>query len=292
MRTLTKDKIVEWAFLLALLAVGCYVCYHTFPPGVLHRLGLKKTDAIVELSGFGAFFSYALLGLLVFRTSVAFMFPGWDMKKFRQDNSWPDAGPRVWQAVIIAIALIVASSIAKADTTQHSRVVVAGKAQPPEHLGIALSYENVREKPAGSNSGKEVNMFLRSVGLSPGYSWCAAYVSFCLNRANVSEPLVVSAMARAFVTQKSIKSSQVSSGRLHVPDGSIVTWKRGTGPFGHVGFVIRQLSPTNFETIEGNTSSGNRGSQFDGGGVYRRKRTVSLTDHFRITHFTLVTYKS
>ena len=284
MRTLIKDKIVEWAFLLALLAVGCYVCYHTFPPGVLHRLGLKKTDAIVELSGFGAFFSYALLGLLVFRTSVAFMFPGWDMKKFRQDNSLPDAGPRVWQAVIIAIALIVASSIAKA--------------QPPEHLRIALSYENVREKPAGSNSGKEINMFLRSVGLSPGYSWCAAYVSFCLNRANVSEPLVVSAMARAFVTQKSIKASQVTSGRLHVPDGSIVTWKRGTGPFGHTGFLIMQTSPNTFETIEGNTSSGNRGSrsggvsEFDGGGVYRRKRTVSLTDHFRITHFTLVNYRT
>jgi|GEM_PF-725220 len=282
MEKLTKDKLREWLYLSLLIFVVCYVVYHTFPfpSTVLYKLGLKKTDAIVELSGFGAFLSYATLGLLLFRFCVAYMFPGWDMKRFRDATAWPDAGPRVWSAVILAIALIIAASIAKAET----------RTEPPRHLTIALQYEGIKEVPANSNRGKEVEMFLRSVGLGPGYPWCAAAVSFCLNRANVREPLINSAMAKAFITQKSIKASDVLSGKFHVPDGSIVIWQRGTGPFGHVGFVLKQQSNKEFTTIEGNTSSGEKGSQFDGGGMYRRKRSISLTDHFRITHFTLVSY--
>lgn len=42
----------------------------------------------------------------------------------------------------------------------------------------------------------------------------------------------------------------------------------------HYGMFVRYLSNGNIETIEGNTSSGNSGSQDDGDGVYRRERTL------------------
>jgi hypothetical protein len=45
-----------------------------------------------------------------------------------------------------------------------------------------------------------------------------------------------------------------------------------TGVAGHVGIIERMVDRHSFYTIEANTSSGNSGSQSNGGGVYRRLR--------------------
>lgn len=54
--------------------------------------------------------------------------------------------------------------------------------------------------------------------------------------------------------------------------------ERDIGKFwlGHIGIFARQESGGRLTTIEGNTSSGNRGSQRDGGGVYRRTRSINF----------------
>src|ERR1035437_5939071 len=41
---------------------------------------------------------------------------------------------------------------------------------------IALHEIGVCEDPPGSNKGPRVNEYLHSVGLGPGYSWCAGFV--------------------------------------------------------------------------------------------------------------------
>jgi hypothetical protein len=56
--------------------------------------------------------------------------------------------------------------------------------------------------------------------------------------------------------------------------------------FGHVGFVVEWRGKSG-TTVEGNTSSGLKGSQNDGDGVYMRKRTINPYSYFRITDFTI-----
>lgn len=71
---------------------------------------------------------------------------------------------------------------------------------------------------------------------------------------------------------------------MELPAGTIIVWRRGTTPFGHAG-LVEIWKGRSGTTIEGNTSSGERGSQNDGDGVYRRRRTINPTNYFRITDF-------
>lgn len=51
-------------------------------------------------------------------------------------------------------------------------------------LAVALSQIGKHEDPRGSNAGPDVNLYLASVGLMPGFSWCAAFAHFCYMRAS------------------------------------------------------------------------------------------------------------
>lgn len=147
-------------------------------------------------------------------------------------------------------------------------------------LEIAKSYVGVKEK-TGNNDGKEVELFLKSVGLGKGYSWCAAFVSYCIKNSN-SNYRPLSAVAQKFITKKSIKAeinTKLDSGIY------VAVWKRGATPYGHIGIVEKQEANI-FHTIEGNTSAGAKGSQSNGDGVYRRKRKIEPYNYLRITHFT------
>lgn len=152
------------------------------------------------------------------------------------------------------------------------------------HLDTARKYVGVRE--VGSNRGPEVEMFLRSVGARPGNSWCAAFGGYCLTAGKAKSPTVRKALARAYVTSKSIKAREVIEGRYTPPPGTIIIWRKGDTIFGHFAFVEfwQKKSGT---TVEGNTGpDGGR----DGDGVYRKKRTINPYAEFRITDFTEVKY--
>lgn len=150
-------------------------------------------------------------------------------------------------------------------------------------LNIATKYVGIKEA-TGNNDGKEVEMFLKSVGLGKGYSWCAAFVSYCIKNSNSSyRPL--SAVAQKFITKNSIKADVKT--KLDTNYEYVAIWKRGTTPFGHIGFIEKQNANV-FHTIEGNTSAGTKGSQSNGDGVYRRKRKIEPYNYLRITHFTRI----
>lgn len=153
----------------------------------------------------------------------------------------------------------------------------------PDLVAKAQEYTFVRE--SGDNDGTEVRLFLRSVGLGKGHSWCAAFISYCLDGIRSAFP-VRSAVARAFITKKSIKARDVLIGKYMPKRNDLVIWRRGETPFGHIAALIIVKRFNLFETIEGNTSSGNRGSQHNGNGVYVRIRSIMPGNYFRITHFT------
>ena len=47
----------------------------------------------------------------------------------------------------------------------------------------AISQLGVVEVPLGSNKGKDVEKYLKSVGLGGGFPWCMAFVYWCVNEA-------------------------------------------------------------------------------------------------------------
>lgn len=154
-----------------------------------------------------------------------------------------------------------------------------------KHLDIAQHYVGVKEA-TGNNDGKEVEMFLHSVGRKKGDSWCAAFVSFCLTQANVKEPKIRSGLARDFKREKKlIMANDVLRGIKKVEPGYIVGWEKGNTIFGHLGFALTNWNKAYGTTIEGNTSSGIKGSQFNGDGVYIRSRIIQPANYFRIVWF-------
>ena len=142
----------------------------------------------------------------------------------------------------------------------------------------------VRELP--TNRGFWVAKFLAYCGLSEGYAWCAAFVSECLKDAG----------------WKSFKSAAVwgwhdwADERCRIDSkpkrGALAYWTKPGSR--HIEIVIATEGewcpgsvhesgkvPAGFvHTIGGNTSSGVKGSQNDGDGVYRRLRPVGNFDWF------------
>lgn len=140
-----------------------------------------------------------------------------------------------------------------------------------EALRVALSQVGVRE--TSRNSGPEVDSYLASVELGPGYSWCAAFVhwSFVTGAASIQQP----------------NPCPHTAGALRLWDLCPATWQTQEPEpgdvfvidhmhgLGHVGFVVRAYIDVDagnvpmLETCEGNTNGG--GSR-EGDGVYRRTR--------------------
>jgi hypothetical protein len=137
----------------------------------------------------------------------------------------------------------------------------------------------------GNNAGPEVEAFLKSVGRRKGDSWCAAFVRYILDLSNAEYPTVRSGLAQAYITKKSIPAKHIAKGYKKVEPGWLVIWKKGNTFKGHIGFVT-SWGKISGSTIEGNTSSGIKGSQADGDGVYARKRSITDVFSFRIVYFT------
>lgn len=151
-------------------------------------------------------------------------------------------------------------------------------------LIIAKSFVGTKE--VGKNSGYWVDKFLKSVRLKPGAEWCGAFVGFCLDSAKVKSLKIRSGLARKYVTKNSIKATSVIEKNMIIPKGSLLIWRRGNTIFGHVG-IVEKWQGKNGSTIEGNTTSGKKGIQYAGNGVYARNRSIYPLNYFRITDFTI-----
>lgn len=163
----------------------------------------------------------------------------------------------------------------------------------------AQKYLQVREL-TGRNDHPDIDRFLKYLGLPKGLSWCAAYVLYSYKEAadglHVRQPLprygrvarLADACQRNPLKYRWITTDQVRLGSVRLRPGDMPMWANGTiraGDFdGHIGLELQQLSPVKIRTIEGNTSSGNKGSQREGNGVFIRERSIN-PGSFRIIGF-------
>lgn len=125
------------------------------------------------------------------------------------------------------------------------------------------------ELPKGSNSGPMVDQYLASVGLNPGYAWCAAFVFWCHREAAMVAGITNPVPRTAGVLDLWNRST---ANRVKKPrPGDVFVMDYGHGK-GHTGFVERMLDGGLIETIEGNTND--EGSR-EGYEVARRQRPMA-----------------
>ncbi|WP_317899427.1 CHAP domain-containing protein [Aurantibacillus circumpalustris] len=132
-------------------------------------------------------------------------------------------------------------------------------------IDTALSQVGVREA-TGKNDGREVEKYLKIVGLGKGYAWCAAFVSwdYKVNRITTFK----TAWAPAWFPENRIlfKGTVLKINTTPQPGDLGGLWinKR----IGHV-FIIYAWGDKTVKTIEGNT---NEAGSREGDGVYIKRR--------------------
>lgn len=153
----------------------------------------------------------------------------------------------------------------------------------------AKKYLYLREK-TNNNDAKEIDMFLKYIGLPPRLSWCAAFVVYNFKEVSTSNKIPLPKYGRVAtiwstaknnpIRYKTFTSDQVRLGLVKLQQGDLPIWQSGkstNGDFnGHIGHLLKQVDNSKIVTIEGNTlPEGVKGSQREGGGVYIRNRYIA-----------------
>jgi hypothetical protein len=126
------------------------------------------------------------------------------------------------------------------------------------HIGVC--------EEGGNNRGRDVEIYLKSVGLGPGYAWCSAFVVTILDYCSV--PHNINAWAPSAVSKNVVW--QRGDGSPPEPGDVFGIYYESKGRVGHVGF-IEKWDDKYAHTIEGNTNDA--GSR-DGDCVHRKKRSI------------------
>ena len=143
---------------------------------------------------------------------------------------------------------------------------------PAEKRLLVMAYLadelKVREV-GGNNRGKWVKIFLLSVGLEEGYSWCAAALNFASMVADAPRPMRPDYNPAAVIGWRNwVRSFGLA---VVTPERGSICMHQTSESQGHIAVVVRTVGPMVY-SIEGNTGPGEEGSQSDGGGMYRRVR--------------------
>lgn len=190
-------------------------------------------------------------------------------------------------ATIVALSILLVSC--KPDLSPSSRVYIPGEIDTlsygePEvvtfieepryndtRAEVAAIYKSqlgVREK-TGRNDGKDVEKYLKSVGLGKGFAWCAAFVHWCLNEAGVKNS--ITAWSPTAHNKNNIVYFNNKFKKEPQQADVITLYYSNKGRIGHTGFFDHMQSESMTANYEGNT---NRGNSNEGDGVYLTFRPV------------------
>lgn len=188
-------------------------------------------------------------------------------------------------AIIIGAALMAVPKATGAELELSNRrgAIDTSQFELPRHVEVMLSWVGVTETAPNRNWLLDIaNPFCH---VPKGSANCASVLSYALHLSGAKYPPIRSARARAFITKESIALPAKK-----LPDrlcGWLLIFERRGG--GHIGTFA-----DNRRTVEANTSSGERGSQHDGDGIWVRWRDIkklsSPYNVFRATHITPVRY--
>lgn len=124
-------------------------------------------------------------------------------------------------------------------------------------MEVALSQFNVKEL-TGKNDGEAVEIYLKSIGLGKGYSWCMAFVYWCYEEASkilgVKNPLIKTGGVLKQWNDINREKKIWASSKTKPKVGDIFIMDFGKGQ-GHTGIVTKVNANGSVETIEGNANS-------------------------------------
>ena len=129
-------------------------------------------------------------------------------------------------------------------------------------LKIAAGELGATEQPANSNRTKYGAWY----GLD-GNPWCMIFVQWCFAQAGLPLPHRTASCSDMLSWYRRYQPERVVT---EPKPGDIIIYK-----FGHTG-IVESVAANTITAIEGNTSPGEAGSQSNGGGVFRRKRSKAL----------------
>jgi hypothetical protein len=181
--------------------------------------------------------------------------------------------------------------------TRYIDYTVLGKAKPePPPLQeryaasvVAVAYSQAGVKEEGRNRGPAVEQYLRSVGLGPGYPWCAAFVYWCHSHAarNVGATTKCPRTAAACMFWIAGRKAALECWRPNTmepqPGDIYIRARRGQDPTpivkghrrkGHTGIVVKVDDTGQVWTIDGNT---NAAGSAEGDEVSSEPRLLDLT---------------
>lgn len=147
----------------------------------------------------------------------------------------------------------------------------------------ATNQIGTRESPAGSNWGPDIGRWIRATGYNTPVPWCGCFVNAALMAAGQPSGAGWIGYTPAIVTRARNKVGGWSWHQEGKAGDLALFDTPGGDPAVHVGLVKRKLGSRVYGTVEGNTSSGQSGSQSEGGGVFARER--SMDGNFRIIGF-------
>jgi hypothetical protein len=166
------------------------------------------------------------------------------------------------------------------DTVPGSGTAVSGLLGKVLQVAAGEEANHVREVPRNSNRGPQVDAYLTRAGVSPGLSWCCAFVYWCFDEAaqalGRNNPMVKTAgcldhwnRARSAGAQRILASAAKNDPGLVKP-GMVFIMDHGGG-LGHTG-LVESVAGGLLTTIEGNTDAS---KTREGGGVYRLTRKIT-----------------
>lgn len=145
---------------------------------------------------------------------------------------------------------------------------------PEKALEIAKTQIGVEEVPKGSNSGPQVNEYLKSVGINFPASWCMAFVYWCHEQAAKQLGLSnMMAKTGGVLFQWAKRHENFSTDKPQPGDVFILDFGKGLG---HTG-IIESIELDKMHTIEGNTNDENSREGYE---VCRRIRPLSKAKGF------------
>lgn len=141
-------------------------------------------------------------------------------------------------------------------------------------LNVAVYQLGNAEIPHGSNWGKHVEKYLKSVGINVPSPWCMGFVYWCVNEAckemDLNNPLKKTGGVMAqWVASKHLRVDKPMKGDIFIMDFG--------GGKGHTGFVT-QVIGDRIQTVEGNAAPEHGGRE--GIEVCRKQRKISACKGF------------
>ena len=132
--------------------------------------------------------------------------------------------------------------------------------------------EQIGVKEIGrTNTGPEVNEYLKATGTAPGQPWCAAFNAWVYKVCGAGKMAPMSAWSPDWV--KNPTWTRSSGGMTPLPGSAFGLYYVSRKRIAHTG-LIETWGEKGVVTIEGNTTSGKASAEAErnGGGVYRRVR--------------------